>query len=302
MVRTTLRLAFMLLRLVEISGHGNGVSAMEGGSRSTALLDRSEDPLETVATPSGDENPRRSGPDVPRAAASVIERGRCVENQGNPGRDPDAGTGLSGTHAANGLKGEDHGVGWPGERLMEQPAQSRRNRRKSTEKMIDLFIDRFDAVIFDMDGVVTDSAVVHEHRLEGSLRRLSSGLERTTVARISDPSMKTTTCITSMASPVTKEPRKLPRLPSDRTRTWRSVGSSRSRNRLCAGEPQGSGFRASCLPETGCPCSTRPSSLITLCVPTESRPLDLVESPCHRAPRIGADRGGLRRRHRRSRG
>lgn len=76
--------------------------------------------------------------------------------------DPDAGTGLSGTHAANGLKGEDHGVGWPGERLMEQPAQSRRNRRKSTE-MIDLFIDRFDAVIFDMDGVVTDSAVVHEH-------------------------------------------------------------------------------------------------------------------------------------------
>lgn len=45
---------------------------------------------------------------------------------------------------------------------MDMTSQSRWNRRGTTRKAA-LSLDRFDAVIFDMDGVVTDSAVVHEH-------------------------------------------------------------------------------------------------------------------------------------------
>ncbi len=45
-------------------------------------------------------------------------------------------------------------------------SQSRGNRRETTRK-VTLLLDRFDAVIFDMDGVVTDSAMVHEHCWKG---------------------------------------------------------------------------------------------------------------------------------------
>jgi alpha,alpha-trehalase len=49
---------------------------------------------------------------------------------------------------------------------MELTSQSQWDRRGARPKA-SLPIDRFDAFIFDMDGVVTDSAVVHEHCWKG---------------------------------------------------------------------------------------------------------------------------------------